>query len=832
MTLRKKLEGNPYSLTQDELKTPHNGEYTVESFGAGIQVNPKAANNHYNLARALHSAGDLIAAIKNYKQAIKIKPDYIIAHDNLALSLKNSGDLDAAIKTYQDVLTIKPDYADAYYNMGMTQTEKGDLDASIDSYKQAIKIKPDFADAYYNMGIILKEKGDLDASIDSYKQAIKIKPDFALVYYDMGIALAEKNDPAASIESYKKAIEIKPGYADAYYNMGVTQTEKGDLDASIDSYKQAIKINPAHANAYYNMGVSLKDQGDLAASIDSYKQAVKIKPNFADAYYNMGVSLKDQGDLAASIDSYKQAIEIKPDFADAYYNMADALSGLAFQKPNPGLQKIIKSILDLKTCVRPMDIAAAAISLLKLEPSLHKYLQIHSIGELRKLLHEMITELSGLPLLLKLMGVCPIADLEIENLLKKVRSCLLLSISAFKNSPEVLRFQSALALQCFTNEYIYDQSESEIKALEVLNLKVVRTLSNGKQPSPKILLCLASYKALTEYEWYKKITATSEIVEVFTRQVTEPMQESHLKSTIPTLEEIIDKVSIKVREQYEKNPYPRWVNLGLPSKAASISKVVNTAKLRLFDNDICEVDAPDILIAGCGTGQHSIGTATRFKNSKVLAIDLSLSSLAYAKRKAQEIGVINIEYMQADILKLKKLHRQFDVIESAGVLHHMDEPTAGWRVLTDCLKPGGLMKIGLYSELARQDIVAMRKEISQSGIGSSDLEMKSFRTSVIGSDKDHHNRIVNSPDFYSLSSLRDLLFHAQEHRFTIPQLKYCLTELGLKFCGLENGQIVRKFRLTNAGSNDPYYLDKWQVYEENNPKTFAGMYEFWCQKVA
>ena len=797
MTLRKKLEGNPYSLTQDELKTPHNGEYTIESFGAVIQVNPKAANNHYNLARALHSAGDLIAAIKNYKQAIKIKPDYIIAHDNLALSLKNSGDLDAAIKTYQDVLTIKPDYADAYYNMGMTQTEKGDLDASIDSYKQAIKIKPDFADAYYNMGIILKEKGDLDASIDSYKQAIKIKPDFALVYYNMGIALAEKNDPAASIESYKKAIEIKPGYADAYYNMGVTQTENGDLDASIESYKQAIRIKPAYANAYYNMGVSLKDQGDLAASIESYKQA----------------------------------IEIKPDFADAYYNMADALSGLAFQKPNPGLQKIIKSILDLKTCVRPMDIAAAAISLLKLEPSLHKYLQIHSIGELRKLLHEMITELSGLPLLLKLMGVCPIADLEIENLLKKVRSCLLLSISAFKNSPEFLKFQSALALQCFTNGYIYDQNESETKALEVLNLKVVRALSNGKQPTPKILLCLASYKALTEYEWYKKITATPEIVEVFTQQVTEPMQESHLKSTIPTLEEIIDKVSIKVREQYEKNPYPRWVNLGLPSKAASISKVVNTAKLRLFDNDICEVDAPDILIAGCGTGQHSIGTATRFKNSKVLAIDLSLSSLAYAKRKSQEIGVINIEYMQADILKLKKLDRQFDIIESAGVLHHMDEPTAGWRVLTDCLKPGGLMKIGLYSELARQDIVAMRKEISQSGIGSSDLEMKSFRTSVIGSDKDHHNRIVNSPDFYSLSSLRDLLFHVQEHRFTIPQLKHCLAELGLKFSGLENGQIVRKFRLTTAGSNDPYYLDKWQVYEENNPKTFAGMYEFWCQKV-
>ena len=763
MTLHYKLDGKPYSLTQNKFESPQTGENTIESFRAAIQVNPKAASNHYNLARALHNAGDLIAAIESYKQAIKIKPNYIMAHDYFALSLKNIGQLDAAIEAYQGVL----------------------------------KIMPDYADAYYNMGVILKNKGDLDASIESFKKAIKIKPDFA----------------------------------SAYYNMAATQTERGYLDASIASYKQAIKIKPDFANAYYNMAASLKDKGDLDAAIGSYKNAIKIKPEFAFAYYNMGIVLAEKNEIDAAIESYKQAIKIKPDFSDAYYNMANALIGLTFRNSNPDLQKIIKSILDKKTYVRPKGIALAAISLLKFEPSLSKYLQAHSINELSKSLHEVIVDLSGLPLLLKLMSVCPLADLELENLLKKVRSSLLLSISALEDSPEVLTFQSALALQCFTNEYIYDQSKSETKALEALEAKVDYALSNGKQPSPQALLCLASYRALIEYGWCKKITITSEIVEVFTRQVTEPRLECHLKFTIPLLEDIIDTVSIEVMEQYEENPYPRWVNLGLSSKTSPISKIVDKAKLRLFDHKISDVEAPNILIAGCGTGQHSIGTATRFKNSKVLAIDLSLASLAYAKRKTEELGVGNIEYMQADILKLNKLGRQFDIIESAGVLHHMDEPMAGWRVLTNCLRSGGLMRIGLYSELARQHIVAIRKEISQSGIGSNDLEMKSFRTSVIASDKDHHNRIVNSPDFYSLSTLRDLLFHVQEHRFTIPQLKQCLAELGLKFCGLENDQIGRHFKLTNTGSNDPYDLDKWQVYEEANPKTFAGMYQFWCQKV-
>ena len=173
--------------------------------------------------------------------------------------------------------------------------------------------------------------------------------------------------------------------------------------------------------------------------------------------------------------------------------------------------------------------------------------------------------------------------------------------------------------------------------------------------------------------------------------------------------------------------------------------------------------------------------------------------MAYAKRKTEELGLKNIEYMQADILDLGKLGRQFDMVESAGVLHHMNDPMEGWSVLTNCLRPGGLMRIGLYSELARQHIVKMREEIQLANLGSDDFSMKSFRTDVINSDSKASQKIVSSSDFYSLSELRDLLFHVQEHRFTIPQIKNCLTELGLEFCGFEANNIVEQFKLSNLG---------------------------------
>ena len=263
----------------------------------------------------------------------------------------------------------------------------------------------------------------------------------------------------------------------------------------------------------------------------------------------------------------------------------------------------------------------------------------------------------------------------------------------------------------------------------------------------------------------------------------------------------------------------------------TISEIINLTGIRVLSHGSDSSNQSNVLVAGCGTGQHSIGTASRFKSSKVLAIDLSLSSLAYAKRKTDELGIENIEYMQADILDASKLNKKFDIIESAGVLHHMDNPMAGWKVLTDCLKPGGLMRIGLYSELARQHIVKIREEISQKGIGSSDVEMRSFRDTIVRSEKDHHKLIIKSPDFYSLSTLKDLLFHVQEHRFSIPLIKKCLDELGLKFCGFENQKLVNEFKRSHTAPDSPFDLDKWHSYEGKNPRSFYGMYQFWCQKI-
>ena len=105
------------------------------------------------------------------------------------------------------------------------------------------------------------------------------------------------------------------------------------------------------------------------------------------------------------------------------------------------------------------------------------------------------------------------------------------------------------------------------------------------------------------------------------RLVEEPLLEKMIAEDIPVLGVISNDVSIKVKKQYEENPYPRWVKLRLEPKAKSISEVIDEVNLQLYSKNITNVTEPDILIAG-GTRQHSLELLSAL-DCHVTAVDLS-----------------------------------------------------------------------------------------------------------------------------------------------------------------------------------------------------------------
>src|SRR5262249_1554058 len=142
----------------------------------------------------------------------------------------------------------------------------------------------------------------------------------------------------------------------------------------------------------------------------------------------------------------------------------------------------------------------------------------------------------------------------------------------------------------------------------------------------------------------------------------------------------------------------------------------------------------------------------------------------------------NVSYAQADILKLASIGQPFDLIHCDGVLHHLGDPWAGWRVLLSILRPGGLMHVSLYSEIARRDVVAARAFIAERRYRASADALRACRSELMRQEDGSPLRnVARFNDFFTTSECRDLLFHVQENRMTLPAIKDFLAASGVQF---------------------------------------------------
>ncbi len=609
--------------------------------------------------------------------------------------------------------------------------------------------------------------------------------------------------------------------------LGNTYVALKKYSEAIQCFKLIIKSNPKFADAHYNLGIIYKILNNNNYSIIHYNSCIHLNPKKFEAYNNLGNIYKNQYKIGLAIQNYLRCLEINPNYTIALKNFGVCLQNYRFSKTSDLIEKQIINLLEHNRIIRPVDINQSIISYLYLNSKFKAF-----IKNLEKynLIEELVLEISNNKILMSLLKITPITDLKIEKILRTLRSRILLNISSIRNRHVVFTFMNSLAQQCFINEYLYPISIDENKEIKKIEQRILQTKENKNlQKFSLEISCLAAYKSLNLYSFSKRIHKIRDLVDLIDQQINEPEKEINLKKNIITFK-IKDKISLNVKNQYEANPYPRWNKIALYDIPKKLETFFTNIEINIDKKKISSWNKLNVLVAGCGTGQHALTTSTKYKNSNITAIDLSKKSLSYAKRKADELKIKNIEFIEIDLLDIKKIKRKFNIIESVGVLHHMQDPFLGWRTLYESLEPHGLMMIGLYSKIARQHIQRIRNDIKKRKIESIQKNIINYREKIISSDTDDHVILKKSSDFYSVSTLRDLIFHTQEYTFTIPEIEKFIKSLKLEFCGFENKEIVNLFKKVNKYPEDLYNLNLWGEFENNNPRIFAGMYQFWCQK--
>ncbi len=756
-------------------------------------------------------------------------------------ALEEQGRVAEAMARYDAAVEADSRCARAHLNRGNILLADARFEEARDAYRLAIDCDRQYAAAHFNLGNLHYRLGEFELALQSYQLAIGIKQDFVDVYVAMANtfdALGRTND---AVSNYQRALAIFPDYAEVHFNLATIALTQRHPEEAVGNLRRAIEIKPDFAQAHRTMGMALSRLDKLDDAETSYRRAFLLEPESGEIICELAMILLARGKPSEALPLLISALERTPTWTTKIA-FANCAARTRFLIDDPRVRVALRSAIE-EPWGLPYQLCRSALSLVMLDQRIARCVHLANASWPARLPKATLYGADGLAaiatdsLLHAVLEASPVSTIEFERFLTCSRHTLLETASNASEgdscNPAHLRFYEALSRQCFVNEYIFDCDDEEALAAAACRSKLQALLDANMAVPPTLVLAVASYYPLFSLRNAGRLLddRTTSINAVLRQQILEPFEERALQADIGRLTPITGGVSEEVREQYEQNPYPRWVKLPAPEQKLPFNKELRRTLPFAQFTPMPDDSAPDALVAGCGNGSHSIFTAQRFQGVRVLAIDLSLNSIGYAERKTLELGVPNIEYAQADILNLGEISRTFDIIESVGVLHHLAEPFAGWRTLLSRLRPGGFMHLGFYSELARRHTVMARAEIIEGGYSTSPDDIRRFRRDVAARNPELERSLAEFPDYFSTSECRDLLFHVQEHRLTLHQIQSFLAEFELDFLGFElDPRVLHRYRVRFADDPAAVNMRNWASFEADHPDTFAGMYRFWIQK--
>ena len=273
-----------------------------------IELDPRNADFHANLANLLRHLKRLPEAEQSYRAALTLNPRHEAARFGLVRTLNDMQRHTDAEAECRKLLEERGSDPQVWTALAMTLREQNRLPEAEAAYRQALAISPDYATAHHNLGSLLAGMERAEESLEALKRAQSLGVKGFEIVFNTGRALSQLYRMEEAERAFAQAVALDPRHAEAQLNLARLRYMRGDPQFARD-IAAAAAANPDDVKLQMLLGVVLWRAGDYAGAEGLYRQLLARRGPDPDARAALAQVLHETGRLReAEVEAAEAAI--------------------------------------------------------------------------------------------------------------------------------------------------------------------------------------------------------------------------------------------------------------------------------------------------------------------------------------------------------------------------------------------------------------------------------------------------------------------------------------------------------------------------------------------
>jgi tetratricopeptide (TPR) repeat protein len=282
---------------------------------ASAGTRPSTAEQDYEAAQTLATAGRCNRAIPLYLSALIKEDSYVNAYLNLGICYQTLGSFHAALVEYDKAISVDPTNFGLYIARAGLEAVMGNTGAAMDDDATALRLAPPQAPSYVTIAGSFASFADFADAVTAMNKAIALVPDDPSLYEQRGGVYLQAKDAAHAYQDYQRAIKVASpaSRATVYADLANVYDQQGDFQSAERAIALAIRLAPWSVHFHVQSGDIHKDAGAAHAALALYDQALRsarIGPDAAAAHEGKGDVLVSLGHITQAVAEYRAALRL------------------------------------------------------------------------------------------------------------------------------------------------------------------------------------------------------------------------------------------------------------------------------------------------------------------------------------------------------------------------------------------------------------------------------------------------------------------------------------------------------------------------------------------